>query len=81
MVPAVRRNYTDWRVQVRDQNGFWRDKVKATRAGPAIRAWQALSYPEKRLVRNGRPLRMRVTSEQLDIFREDDDTNTAEETA
>ena len=49
---------SDWRVQVLDENGRWHDVHAGTRAGPAIREYAQLNIDNKRLLRNGKPLRM-----------------------
>jgi hypothetical protein len=67
---VIRTRTTDWRVQIRDENGRWQDHHAGTRAGPAIRAHAELDTNDKRLLRNGEPLRVSHTSEQLDLYEE-----------
>lgn len=59
----IRTKATVWRVQVRDDCGRWADVHEGSRAGPAIRAYEALDTNHKRLLRNGEPLRMSAPDE------------------
>ena len=54
----IRTTPTDWRVQIRDDDGYWRDHHAGSRASVAIEEYMALETAEKRLLRNGQALRM-----------------------
>lgn len=68
----IRTRPTTWTVQVRNDAGQWTtaEDGKTTRFVDAVRTYDALDT-EKRLLRNGRPLRIRTDPEaELDLFME-----------
>lgn len=60
-----------WTVQVRNEAGQWVDIIEPTRCSVALRLYTDTEQP-KALAMNGRRLRMQSTSEQLDLFGEEE---------
>ncbi|GAB3863494.1 hypothetical protein GCM10028801_31250 [Nocardioides maradonensis] len=55
---VIRTRKTDWRVQVCDDEGRWYDYHVGHRASQAFIAYHRITGPNKRLLRNGEPLRI-----------------------
>lgn len=69
----IRTRTTTWIVQVHNDAGQWvpAENGETTRFADAIRTYDALDTDQKRLLRNGRPLRIRTDpNTELDLFLE-----------
>lgn len=68
---TIRTRKTRWTLEVRE-NGRWREVYAGSRFMVTWRIWFLDFEGQARMVRDGRPLRIHTTDDQLDLFQEEE---------